>query len=72
MLDKIFRRSDAIDREALCIIAGERVSIHPRITFLHPFPSRLNPNLPFEYRSGTSASQSTPSQTPARSSTAQA
>jgi len=29
MLDKIFRRSDAIDREALCIIAGERVSIHP-------------------------------------------
>jgi exosome complex component RRP45 len=31
MLDKIFRRSDAIDREALCIIAGERVSppLHP-------------------------------------------
>jgi len=29
MLDKIFRRSDSIDREALCIIAGERVSIHP-------------------------------------------
>ncbi|KAI0290834.1 ribosomal protein S5 domain 2-like protein [Russula brevipes] len=25
MLDKIFRRSDAIDREALCILAGERV-----------------------------------------------
>jgi len=25
MLDKIFRRSDTIDREALCIIAGERV-----------------------------------------------
>ncbi|KAI0296738.1 ribosomal protein S5 domain 2-like protein [Multifurca ochricompacta] len=25
MLDKIFRRSDAIDRETLCIIAGERV-----------------------------------------------
>jgi len=25
ILDKIFRRSDAIDREALCIIAGERV-----------------------------------------------
>ncbi|KAI9507409.1 ribosomal protein S5 domain 2-like protein [Russula earlei] len=25
MLDKTFRRSDAIDREALCIVAGERV-----------------------------------------------
>jgi hypothetical protein len=25
MLDKIFRRSDTIDREALCIVAGERV-----------------------------------------------
>jgi hypothetical protein len=25
MLDKIFKRSDSIDREALCILTGERV-----------------------------------------------
>jgi len=40
MLDKIFRRSDAIDREALCIIAGERVSIPNPISTL----SRLKPH----------------------------
>jgi exosome complex component RRP45 len=34
MLDKIFRRSGAIDREALCILAGERV---------RPFPFPLFP-----------------------------
>jgi len=33
MLEKIFRRSGTIDREALCIIAGERV---------RPFPSLLS------------------------------
>jgi exosome complex component RRP45 len=27
MLDKIFRRSDTVDREALCILAGERVRL---------------------------------------------
>lgn len=26
MLDKILRRSDAIDKESLCIVAGQRVS----------------------------------------------
>jgi exosome complex component RRP45 len=55
MLDKIFRRSDAIDREALCIIAGERVSIPFEISrstpFPYPFPSLPSPepkNLPFK------------------------
>jgi len=27
MLDKVLRRSDAIDKESLCILAGQRVSI---------------------------------------------
>jgi hypothetical protein len=47
MLDKIFRRSDTIDREALCIIAGERVRpSHPHSYFLtHPsLPARLTPD----------------------------
>jgi exosome complex component RRP45 len=48
MLDKIFRRSDAIDREALCIIAGERVSIHPRSLSRSPSLPHLNPNLPLQ------------------------
>jgi hypothetical protein len=26
MLDKVLRRSDALDKESLCIIAGQRVS----------------------------------------------
>ena len=26
MLDKVIRRSDAIDKESLCILAGQRVS----------------------------------------------
>jgi exosome complex component RRP45 len=39
MLDKIFRRSDAIDREALCIISGERVSIPSLIVTNRPTPS---------------------------------
>jgi len=33
MLDKIFRRSDAIDREALCIVAGERPAPPPSYNF---------------------------------------
>ena len=28
MLDKVLRRSDAIDKESLCILAGQRVSFH--------------------------------------------
>jgi exosome complex component RRP45 len=43
MLDKIFRRSDAIDREALCVIAGERVS-HP--VHFHPLPPFLKSPFP--------------------------
>jgi len=46
MLDKIFRRSDAIDREALCVIAGERVS-HP--VHLHRLPPRLKPPFPISH-----------------------
>ena len=38
MLDKIFRRSDTVDREALCIVAGERVR-----QFSSPLLSLLNP-----------------------------
>ena len=26
MLDKVLRRSDALDKESLCIVAGQRVS----------------------------------------------
>jgi exosome complex RNA-binding protein Rrp42 (RNase PH superfamily) len=26
MLDKVIRRNDVVDREALCIVAGQRVS----------------------------------------------
>ena len=40
MLDKIFRRSDTIDREALCIIAGERV--RPSLHSPSLLPSLLN------------------------------
>src|SRR5258707_10532764 len=73
MLDKIFRRSDTIDREALCILAGERV--RPSLLFPPYLPSYLLVNPPylpsFLPRSGTSAYQSTPSQTQAVSSTAQ-
>lgn len=30
MLDKVLRRSDAIDKESLCILAGQRVRrVHP-------------------------------------------
>jgi len=32
MLDKVLRRSDAVDKESLCILAGQRVTI------LHPMP----------------------------------
>ena len=28
MLDKVLRRTDAIDKESLCIVAGQRVSLH--------------------------------------------
>ena len=74
MLDKIFRRSGAIDREALCIISGERVRPFP---FPPSHPSlclSCSTTLPFPRafpRSGTSASQSTRSQTQVVSSTAQ-
>ena len=27
MLDKVLRRSDALDKESLCILAGERVRV---------------------------------------------
>ncbi len=27
MLDKVLRRSDALDKESLCIVAGQRVSL---------------------------------------------
>jgi exosome complex component RRP45 len=27
MLDKVLKRSDAVDKESLCILAGQRVSI---------------------------------------------
>lgn len=53
MLDKVLRRSDAIDKESLCILAGHRVrgptpsfviSIYPRLglasTHNIPFPLR--------------------------------
>jgi exosome complex component RRP45 len=26
MLDKVLRRSDALDKESLCVVAGQRVS----------------------------------------------
>lgn len=32
MLEKVLMRSDAVDREALCIIAGQRVSSPERPT----------------------------------------
>lgn len=36
MLDKVLRRSDTIDKESLCVIAGQRVSpIYP------PVPSAI-------------------------------
>ena len=44
MLDKIFRRSDTIDREALCILAGERVRTFP--TFFYSLPTHLTPFSP--------------------------
>lgn len=28
MLDKVLRRSDAVDKESLCILAGQRVSLN--------------------------------------------
>jgi hypothetical protein len=37
MLDKIIRRSDTIDKESLCILAGQRVSLHQT----HSFPSQF-------------------------------
>jgi hypothetical protein len=69
MLDKIFRRSDTIDREALCIIAGERVRPSSSLSSRSPNNPLTHAHAP---RSGTSASQSTHSQTQAASSTAQA
>lgn len=27
MLDKVLRRSDTIDKESLCVVAGQRVSL---------------------------------------------
>jgi hypothetical protein len=30
MLDKVLRRSDAVDKESLCILAGQRVCIFPQ------------------------------------------
>lgn len=36
MLDKVLRRSDAIDKESLCILAGQRVSC--LISFQIPDP----------------------------------
>ena len=39
MLDKVLRRSDAVDKESLCILAGQRVSIithsHYKLSMLH-------------------------------------
>jgi len=34
MLDKVLRRSDAIDKESLCILAGQRVR-HVNVLLLH-------------------------------------
>lgn len=37
MLEKVLKRSDALDREALCIVAGQRVSELRQ----NPFPPDL-------------------------------
>jgi exosome complex component RRP45 len=35
MLDKVLRRSDALDKESLCVVAGQRVSsLHYRSSFI--------------------------------------
>lgn len=42
MLDKIIRRSDAIDKESLCILAGRRVSVSPSLSCSsHPHPPSI-------------------------------
>jgi exosome complex component RRP45 len=47
ILDKIFRRSDAIDCEALCVVACERVS-HP-VHYFHRLPPRLKTSFPISH-----------------------
>jgi hypothetical protein len=32
MLDKVLRRSDALDKESLCVVAGQRVSTTPGLS----------------------------------------
>ena len=51
MLDKVLRRSDAVDKESLCILAGQRAS--PIATFGEPVAdislgvaSQAHPSLP--------------------------
>ena len=40
MLDKIIRRSDAIDKESLCILAGRRVRASPSLSCSSHYPPR--------------------------------
>ena len=57
MLDKVLRRSDAIDKESLCILAGQRVChVHPVLEL-----GVLKKRRPVRF--GTSVSQSTVSPT---------
>ena len=46
MLEKVLKRSDALDREALCIVAGQRVRVFlPFLPIPFPFPSPFLLNL---------------------------
>jgi hypothetical protein len=64
MLDKVLRRSDALDKESLCVLAGQRVSLFS-LHFSYPYsaypllflmPFYQTPLIfPFYTRSGTSA-----------------
>ena len=45
MLDKIIRRSDAVDKESLCVVAGQRVRTHIAVLEFHNLSIRRGRDL---------------------------